>query len=1006
MASADQLIAGPLVRRVGLDQVSIWAVLSTHANVTVTIRRHPEADSEILKTHTVPTLDVGKKLSFALVTVKLEPGNRLEPDTRYAYDFEIDGVGLGDLGLLRDGEISIEREGSTTPSKHPHLALGYLEGLLPTFLTPPSDPARLTLAHGSCRRPYASGSDGLVALDQVIEGTREPADDVRRPHLLILTGDQIYADDVSPELLEWMTDQANERIGRDVNGKPIEGVRVELRGLDDPPFMRPPAVRFPVDKHHFPIGRRQRVMTRAGGMSSGDSASHLIGFGEYVMHYVMSWCNLTWPALAGADWQKIFNERKKRVEAYLGDWRETFLSAATRSKDLRQADSSFRTPGAIAEQVPYVDAWQLVPDHARVLDAYGIGDGLDEWDITSDDGAWVKHWPPSQAPTPARPEAMSPVLPSGPDLVGSLEDLDALWKLHTPAWYAGREHYSISLDYRIQQGDTITTSLPTLNNIDIRSDKVVSRLRQLRRFYDGLPYARRALANVSTLMIFDDHEVTDDWNVSQRWIDGVRTKTLGIDLVTNGMLAYALCQDWGNVPDRYADDSPNAKLLPLAGRMFQEPAVAAGQAPSIADREELELRFGFRDVDNIEEQATWTYSIGDANAPYEIIVIDSRTKRGYDTLDSPPANLSYRAIDEQIAEQPPGQSAFTILVASMPVLGFPPLEQIGQPFLNLIHDYQRNPRRTATWRFGRFSSIKKDYEFGPLIKDPEPWGFAPIALERLFARLSTRQNVIILSGDVHYSISAKHTYWKRQATGLVPTTRIVQLTSSALQNQTGADEVLLAHMALAQQFGSITSGTFDRLGWSETIDAPQVPDPSWQLRAMLQKNPVLIPTRMLPEAFLEQLRTRTLGKPPEWAWRMSLLKDLRHDDVRYGAIVRPRLMPEAELLAQPDLAFRTIANVHDWHARLAVPRRFMMSSNLGVVRFQRAEVPAEAPGPSVPAPPADHLEVIHSLYSWGLEGEPTGTASWPTVRRAAPYTEHRVPLTPLDELPPDRELPT
>lgn len=31
---------------------------------------------------------------------------------------------------------------------------------------------------------------------------------------------------------------------------------------------------------------------------------------------------------------------------------------------------------------------------------------------------------------------------------------------------------------------------------------------------------------------------------------------------------------------------------------------------------------------------------------------------------------------------------------------------------------------------------------------------------------------------------------------------------------------------------------------------------------------------------------------------------------------------------------------------------------------------------------------------------------WPTARRAAPLTKHRAALTPLDELPPDREVPT
>lgn len=1005
VASADQLIAGPLVRRVGLDQVSVWAVLSVHANVTLTIRSHPGAGSEEIGSATVPTVDVGKHLFFALITVRFPPGNRLLPDTRYAYDFEIGGFGLGSLGLLRDGQISVERSDGTTVTHH-HLALGYQEGLLPTFLTPPSDPARLTISHGSCRRPYASGTDGLVALDQLIARTREPTADARRPHLLFLTGDQIYADDVSPELLEWMTDQANERIGKDADGRPIEGVRVEVHDYNEPSFTRQPPVRFPVDKYHFPIGRRQRLLTRAGGMSSDASWNHLLGFGEYVMHYVMSWCNVTWPGLTGADWTKLFLDRKLQVEAYLTHWRGTFLDGCAQAA--ARIAGGHDVPGAIGDQIPYVDAWRLIPPASRALDAHAPVDALEDWDTESDGGAWPEHWAPMPAPTPGLPHIMVP--PGAPQLVGTTDDLLGLWKLHTPSWYAGREHFRITLDYKVEGAHT-SANFPGVAEIEIRSDQVVNRLMQLRRFYEGLPYARRALANISTLMIFDDHEITDDWRVSQNWIDGIFDKKLGIDLVTNGMLAYALCQDWGNVPDRYVNDpqdpdaNANAELLAIAQRMFQGNP-AAGQAPSELDRDRLAHRCGLFSIDSPSIHAQWSYTIGDSTSPYEIIVMDSRTRRGYDTSDSPPANLSEEAINDQIAEHPPGQSAFTILVGSIPVLGFPPLEQIGQPFMNLMHDYQKNPKRTPHWRFGRFPEIRADYEFGPLIKDPEPWGFAPAQLEKLFKRLSTRQNVVILSGDVHYSISAKLTYWKRQAPQLVPATRIVQLTSSALQNQTGADEILLAHMALAQQFGAVVSGTFDRLGWAETIQAPQLPEPmSWQLRAVLNKNPVLVPTRMLSDAILQQVRSRTLDHPPQWAWRMELLKDLRHDDVRYGSIPRPLLMTQAELLAAPDLAFRTIANHHDWHTRSGVPRRFVMSSNLGVVTFQRAEHPAEAPRPGLPVPPADHLEVIHELYSWGRDNEPEGT-SWPTVLRAAPYTVHRAALTPLDELPPDRELPT
>jgi hypothetical protein len=40
---------------------------------------------------------------------------------------------------------------------------------------------------------------------------------------------------------------------------------------------------------------------------------------------------------------------------------------------------------------------------------------------------------------------------------------------------------------------------------------------QIDQFRHGLPGAARVFAHLSTLMIFDDHDITDDWNLSAQW---------------------------------------------------------------------------------------------------------------------------------------------------------------------------------------------------------------------------------------------------------------------------------------------------------------------------------------------------------------------------------------------------------------------------------------------------------------------------------------------------------
>ena len=70
----------------------------------------------------------------------------------------------------------------------------------------------------------------------------------------------------------------------------------------------------------------------------------------------------------------------------------------------------------------------------------------------------------------------------------------------------------------------------------------------------GLHRVRRLLANIPTYMIFDDHDITDDWNLSADWRDHVSQSPLGKHVITNGLCAYWAFQGWGNEPQRFAEE--------------------------------------------------------------------------------------------------------------------------------------------------------------------------------------------------------------------------------------------------------------------------------------------------------------------------------------------------------------------------------------------------------------------------------------------------------------------
>jgi hypothetical protein len=76
----------------------------------------------------------------------------------------------------------------------------------------------------------------------------------------------------------------------------------------------------------------------------------------------------------------------------------------------------------------------------------------------------------------------------------------------------------------------------------------------LQSFHKTLPQIRKLLANISTYMILDDHDVTDDWNITGAWYEGVRDSPLGRRIVSNALAAYWAFQGWGNDPDNFDKD--------------------------------------------------------------------------------------------------------------------------------------------------------------------------------------------------------------------------------------------------------------------------------------------------------------------------------------------------------------------------------------------------------------------------------------------------------------------
>ena len=87
-----------------------------------------------------------------------------------------------------------------------------------------------------------------------------------------------------------------------------------------------------------------------------------------------------------------------------------------------------------------------------------------------------------------------------------------------------------------------------------------SEVEAMAEFAIKLPAVSRVLANIPTYMIFDDHEITDDWFITQRWKNQtLGAHILGRDIIRNGLMAYAIFQDWGNAPEEYVPIKQNGR---------------------------------------------------------------------------------------------------------------------------------------------------------------------------------------------------------------------------------------------------------------------------------------------------------------------------------------------------------------------------------------------------------------------------------------------------------------
>ena len=437
-------------------------------------------------------------------------------------------------------------------------------------------------------------------------------------------------------------------------------------------------------------------------------------------------------------------------------------------------------------------------------------------------------------------------------------------------------------------------------------------LDDVKTFKKALPKVRRALANIATYMIFDDHEVTDDWYLTQDWRDKVLTSPLGVTVLRNGLTSFALFQAWGNDPKRY-QTGDHASLLTHVQSLFP-----TGGGPVASSANALDALYGF---DGSDPGVKWHFNV--ASGPTTTVVLDTRTWRAFDGRYTPPGLVSDVALDEQLpASFAPSPGAEVLIVISpAPVLGLSAIEELAQPigargYFDFIDSaiIGSEPKITGYTAF-----------------DMEAWSLHSERFEALLARFNEMGKVVILSGDVHYGFSAEMDYWK---TAQPQPGRIVQLTASALKNDWGISPKRALETVTVQEILHDAYYPMARLGWNDPSDLiGNVSVPGGAIprskRALLRRTPVVLPAHNWEPG-------SSISVDPDWAWRLSLVKDLRPDDSSPNArpsdgqvgSISPDIVP-----GNPDVGYVKVMERAEKQLKSKIARSVAFASNLGLITF-------------------------------------------------------------------------
>ena len=298
------------------------------------------------------------------------------------------------------------------------------------------------------------------------------------------------------------------------------------------------------------------------------------------------------------------------------------------------------------------------------------------------------------------------------------------------------------------------------------------------------PEVRWLLSTVPSAMIFDDHDVHDDWNTSQSWRDDMEKTSWWHERLVGALQSYWVYQHLGNLSPADLDADPTYQALLKLG---------PGE-----DGEPILRDLALRADDETDGAKGYRWSFRRDVGRTRVVVVDSRCGRmlegGRRAMLS---DAEFAWLDEQVL----GDYDHLVVGTSLPWLLAPALHDVEAWDERLAADPR--PRRARLGeKFRRAADLEHWAAFGDSFRR-----FSFLLRDVAHGRVGpSPATVSVLSGDVHHSYVAA-AQWG-DLTGGAP---VHQVTCSPLHNDVPRPMRLafrLAWSRLAERTTRLVLGRF------------------------------------------------------------------------------------------------------------------------------------------------------------------------------------------------------